>query len=81
MNEGQGKAFVRKYPPGHGRQGETTMLLVLVKGDIPELTNEAMHAIEVSANEDGSLKVQILGAKPAPELVNARADEILTERM
>lgn len=56
----RGKAFVRKYldPPRTAGKQPLTMVLLLLVGDAPSLTDEALHALTI-VDSDGALTLVI----------------------
>lgn len=73
-----GKAFVRKFPVESAGTGKpTTMLLVLVEGDLPSVTDEAMHGLRIE-DANGFLTLSVAEAQPTEEFVGLRADQVLT---
>lgn len=74
-----GKAFARKHAKARGTTGRpVTMILVLVDGDVPSLTDEAMHGLQI-CDTGGSIQISITGMQPTGERFDGlRADQVLT---
>ena len=75
LREGEGKAFVRKFKKSTPQ--EATMVLLMIKGDIPLFDNGTMHVVDVVPDGVDSVRLRLLGKKKADDLAGYRIDQIL----
>ncbi len=73
-----GKAFVRKFPAGKAQTGRpTTMVLLLVDGDVDQLTDEALHGVHI-VGHGHYLEMTIETVQKTEKFRGHRADKIIT---
>ncbi len=77
LREGEGKAFVRKWKKT--KQGETTIILLMVKGDLPFFDDETMHVVEVVADEVNSVRIRFSGKVKTEKFKGYRIDQIMLQ--